>query len=170
MTLEELLKMFEERVQNRFFGKYEGKVTNVDDPLKIGRLKAKVPAVFGEDTETGWALPCAPFGADQSLFAADRRAALRLQREAAEEQEDRREGDRRRNDESEADAYARDAAGHHHGADDERDRSADAEDAARHFQFEDEQPDAECSSAAHGSPRAGFAPIGTTTVATGAGR
>ncbi len=49
-------------VSGRFYGKYEGVVTEVDDPLKLGRLRAKVPAVLGEDTETGWALPCAPFG------------------------------------------------------------------------------------------------------------
>lgn len=62
MTLEQLLKLFEERVQNRFFGKYAGVVTNVEDPLEIGRIRAKVPAVLGEEVETGWALPCAPFG------------------------------------------------------------------------------------------------------------
>ena len=62
MTLEQLLKLFEERVQNRFFGKYAGVVTDVEDPLEIGRLRARVPAVLGETAETGWALPCAPFG------------------------------------------------------------------------------------------------------------
>jgi hypothetical protein len=46
----------------RFFGKYEGVVTDVNDPLEIGRLRARVPEVLGEDVETGWALPCAPFG------------------------------------------------------------------------------------------------------------
>jgi hypothetical protein len=45
-----------------FFGKYEGKVTSVDDPLTIGRLRAIVPEVLGIDVETGWALPSAPFG------------------------------------------------------------------------------------------------------------
>jgi hypothetical protein len=62
MTLEQLMKLFEERVQNRFFGKYAGVVTDVKDPLEIGRIRAKVPAVLGEEVETGWALPCAPFG------------------------------------------------------------------------------------------------------------
>jgi len=46
----------------RFFGKYEGVVTDVDDPLELGRLRAHVPEVLGVDVETGWALPCAPFG------------------------------------------------------------------------------------------------------------
>lgn len=45
-----------------FFGKYEGQVTDVNDPLEIGRVKAKVPEILGRDTELGWALPCAPFG------------------------------------------------------------------------------------------------------------
>lgn len=45
-----------------FYGKYEGKVTDVDDPLEIGRLRAIVPEVLGVEIETGWALPAAPFG------------------------------------------------------------------------------------------------------------
>jgi uncharacterized protein involved in type VI secretion and phage assembly len=46
----------------RFYGKYEGVVTDVTDPLEIGRVRAKVPAVLGETLDSGWALPCAPFG------------------------------------------------------------------------------------------------------------
>ncbi len=44
-----------------FYGKYRGVVTDNQDPLMIGRVKALVPDVFGEE-ETGWAMPCAPFG------------------------------------------------------------------------------------------------------------
>lgn len=62
MTLEELLRQFDERVRSRFYGKYAGVVTAVDDPHGVGRVRAKVPAVLGEDVESGWALPCAPFG------------------------------------------------------------------------------------------------------------
>jgi hypothetical protein len=51
-----------DRLEQAYYGKYEGVVTATDDPLEIGRLRARVPAVLGEDTETGWALPCAPFG------------------------------------------------------------------------------------------------------------
>ncbi|MGH2942823.1 MAG: phage baseplate assembly protein V [Solirubrobacteraceae bacterium] len=47
---------------DRFYGKFEGVVTDVGDPLKIGRVRARVPAVLGETLESGWALPCAPFG------------------------------------------------------------------------------------------------------------
>lgn len=46
----------------RFYGKYEGVVTDVTDPKNIGRIKALVPAVLGEQVETGWALPCVPAG------------------------------------------------------------------------------------------------------------
>jgi uncharacterized protein involved in type VI secretion and phage assembly len=47
---------------DRFYGKYEGVVTDASDPKKIGRIRAKVPAVLGEEVETGWALPCVPAG------------------------------------------------------------------------------------------------------------
>jgi uncharacterized protein involved in type VI secretion and phage assembly len=46
----------------RFYGKYEGIVSDTADPKMIGRLRARVPAVLGETVESGWALPCAPFG------------------------------------------------------------------------------------------------------------
>jgi uncharacterized protein involved in type VI secretion and phage assembly len=47
--------------QNEFFyGKYQGVVTDNRDPMCLGRIKAKVPDVYGDD-ESGWALPCAPF-------------------------------------------------------------------------------------------------------------
>lgn len=61
MNIEALLQTIEERERGRFYGKYEAFATQVDDPLHIGRIRAKVPAVL-EDEESGWALPCAPFG------------------------------------------------------------------------------------------------------------
>ncbi|MGH7496695.1 MAG: phage baseplate assembly protein V [bacterium] len=45
------------------YGKYRGVVTNNDDRKdgkKMGRIRAKVPDVFGED-ESGWAMPCVPY-------------------------------------------------------------------------------------------------------------
>ncbi len=45
-----------------FYGKYAGVVTDTDDPKAIGRLRARVPEVLGAEEETGWALPCLPFG------------------------------------------------------------------------------------------------------------
>lgn len=47
-----------------FYGKYRGTVSDIQDPEMMGRIKAKVPDVFG-DNESGWALPCLPFGGGQ---------------------------------------------------------------------------------------------------------
>jgi uncharacterized protein involved in type VI secretion and phage assembly len=48
-------------VNGSFFGKYRGTVTDNKDPLLIGRIRANVPDVTG-DADSGWAMPCAPFG------------------------------------------------------------------------------------------------------------
>ena len=50
-----------------FFGKYRGIVSAIDDPLKMGRIRAQVPDVF-EDEESGWAMPCVPFAGDGMGF------------------------------------------------------------------------------------------------------
>jgi uncharacterized protein involved in type VI secretion and phage assembly len=47
-----------ERVRGRFFGKYRGTVTEVDDDTL--RIKAKVPAVLG-GVKSGWCMPCVPY-------------------------------------------------------------------------------------------------------------
>jgi len=52
-----------DRLRNRFFGKYRGTVTDVNDPLTRGRIKAKVPGVLGEQP-TGWCSPCVPYAGD----------------------------------------------------------------------------------------------------------
>jgi uncharacterized protein involved in type VI secretion and phage assembly len=52
-----------------FHGKYRGIVSDIQDPLFLGRIKARVPDVLG-DAESGWALPCAPFGGSSSGFFA----------------------------------------------------------------------------------------------------
>ena len=52
-----------------FWGKYRGVVTDNKDPLFIGRVRAKVPDVLG-DEESGWATACTPFaGKGQGFFA-----------------------------------------------------------------------------------------------------
>lgn len=48
---------------SRLFGKFRGKVTDNQDPLNLGRLKASVPEVL-RDGVTGWALPAAPYAGD----------------------------------------------------------------------------------------------------------
>lgn len=53
----------QKRDKKRFYGKYRGKVSDVKDPLALGRICAKVPAIFG-DKDTGWALPSAPYAGD----------------------------------------------------------------------------------------------------------
>jgi uncharacterized protein involved in type VI secretion and phage assembly len=45
---------------NQYFGKYRGEVTDNKDPLTLGRIRAKVPVIFG-DNDSGWALPCSPY-------------------------------------------------------------------------------------------------------------
>jgi uncharacterized protein involved in type VI secretion and phage assembly len=47
----------------KFYGKYRGKVTDNRDPERLGRIRALVPDVIG-DEETGWALPSAPYAGD----------------------------------------------------------------------------------------------------------
>jgi uncharacterized protein involved in type VI secretion and phage assembly len=50
-----------------FYGKYRGIVTNNRDPEQLGRIRARVPDVMG-DNESGWALPCAAFGGSSMGF------------------------------------------------------------------------------------------------------
>jgi uncharacterized protein involved in type VI secretion and phage assembly len=53
---------------NQFFGKYRGTVTDIQDPLMMNRVRAKVPDVMG-DLESGWAMACLPFaGSGMGLF------------------------------------------------------------------------------------------------------
>ncbi|HEX6623151.1 MAG TPA: phage baseplate assembly protein V [Pyrinomonadaceae bacterium] len=58
--MENLVVDLAERMRDRFYGKYRGLVTNVDDPDNLGRITAQVPEVF-EEEETPWAMPVVPF-------------------------------------------------------------------------------------------------------------
>lgn len=62
-SVERLVVELAEQNRNRFYGKYRGVVSNVDDPENMGRLRATVPEVLG-DVESPWALPCAPYAGD----------------------------------------------------------------------------------------------------------
>ncbi|MFJ9804326.1 phage baseplate assembly protein V [Streptomyces wuyuanensis] len=54
---------------NRFLGKFRGRVADNDDPLRIGRITAYVPDVLGDEAST-WAMPCFPFtGAGAGQYA-----------------------------------------------------------------------------------------------------
>ena len=52
-----------------FYGKYRGIVTDINDPRMIGRVRATVPDVMG-DQESGWAMPSVPFGGNGMGFFA----------------------------------------------------------------------------------------------------
>jgi uncharacterized protein involved in type VI secretion and phage assembly len=52
-----------------YVGKFRGVVTDIQDPLMIGRIRATVPDVYGSD-ESGWAVPCLPFGGQSVGFFA----------------------------------------------------------------------------------------------------
>ncbi len=59
-TLERSVEQSARLEATRFYGKYRGQVTDVDDPERNCRVKALVPGVMGE-TEVGWALPAFAF-------------------------------------------------------------------------------------------------------------
>jgi len=52
-----------------YYGKYRGVVTDIQDPLFSGRVRARVPDVLG-DEESGWATACTPFAGKQTGFFA----------------------------------------------------------------------------------------------------
>ena len=52
-----------------FYGKYRGVVAENNDPLKKGRIRARVEDVSGQ-LVGGWANPAAPFGGSQMGFFA----------------------------------------------------------------------------------------------------
>lgn len=68
--MDKLLSQLANRVQNKYYGKYRGFVSDNQDPEHRARVRLIVPSVLGEEV-TGWALPCLPFGGlpDQGFFA-----------------------------------------------------------------------------------------------------
>ena len=70
MSEDRLLFELADRVHHRFYGKYRGIVTDVNDPESLGRIRATVPDVFGPVEISPWALPCTPYaGPNAGLFA-----------------------------------------------------------------------------------------------------
>jgi hypothetical protein len=64
---DQLLVDLSEKVNARYYGKYRGVVTDVDDPKNIGRLRAHVPKLFLA-VEMHWAMPCSPYTGDGEGF------------------------------------------------------------------------------------------------------
>jgi hypothetical protein len=61
---EQIIVELEEYRRNHYFGKYRGVVTNPDDPENMGRIKAQVPSIYGDQQDSPWCLPVAPFAGD----------------------------------------------------------------------------------------------------------
>jgi uncharacterized protein involved in type VI secretion and phage assembly len=61
-----LLQELMDRIRNRFYGKYRGIVTDVDD--STWRIKASVPNVLPGGSATGWCMPCVPYAGPQVGF------------------------------------------------------------------------------------------------------
>jgi Type VI secretion system/phage-baseplate injector OB domain len=64
-----LLTQLAETMRTRFFGKYRGLVTDISDPEGLARIRARVPAVFGDQLDSGWAMPALPFAGPQHGLA-----------------------------------------------------------------------------------------------------
>ncbi len=62
-SMERLVVELAEQARTRFYGKYRGIVTDVNDPDSLGRIRAQVPEVL-DDVVSPWALPCAPYAGD----------------------------------------------------------------------------------------------------------
>jgi uncharacterized protein involved in type VI secretion and phage assembly len=65
----EVLERLIDHIENRYYGKYRGKVVDNKDPKGLGRIRVEVPELLN-DQKTGWALPCLPYGGskDTGLF------------------------------------------------------------------------------------------------------
>jgi uncharacterized protein involved in type VI secretion and phage assembly len=61
-----LLQELMDRIRNRFYGKYRGIVTDVDE--STWRIKASVPNVLPGGSATGWCMPCVPYAGPQVGF------------------------------------------------------------------------------------------------------
>jgi uncharacterized protein involved in type VI secretion and phage assembly len=61
---EDLIVELNEYRRSHYYGKYRGVVTDPDDPDNMGRIKAQVPAIYGDERDSDWCLPVVPFAGD----------------------------------------------------------------------------------------------------------
>ena len=55
--------------EEKYFGKYQGRVTDNLDPKHLGRIQVSAPSVLGAGRKS-WAMPCVPYaGKGVGLFA-----------------------------------------------------------------------------------------------------
>jgi uncharacterized protein involved in type VI secretion and phage assembly len=59
-VMERVVVELASEARERFYGKYRGTVVDVEDPETLGRIKIRVPEVYGS-VVSPWALPCAPY-------------------------------------------------------------------------------------------------------------
>jgi len=64
----ELTAQIADHLRRRVYGKYRAIVADIDDPENLARIKATVPAVYGEE-QSPWAMPCLPFAGPQHGLA-----------------------------------------------------------------------------------------------------
>lgn len=67
--LEQYVVRAERERQSCFYGKHRGIVddpddSSADDGKRMGRIRAKVPSVYGDTVISPWAMPCVPFAGD----------------------------------------------------------------------------------------------------------
>jgi len=62
--MERLVVELAQHVRNRHFGKYRGLVEDTEDPEMLGRIRARVPEILGEEQQSAWALPCTPYAGE----------------------------------------------------------------------------------------------------------
>lgn len=68
-TLQEAVLQLAKEHHRRYYGKFRGIVTDNNDPDQQGRVRVKVPELFGDDP-IGWAMACVPFAPPDHGFLA----------------------------------------------------------------------------------------------------
>lgn len=58
---DQLLVGLAEESRSQYFGKYRGIVDHNQDPDNLGRIKAQVPEIYGDEQISPWASPVVPF-------------------------------------------------------------------------------------------------------------